>query len=42
MAGPTETVRIYMPPQMPCSPAAGRTQEWVLEIAPGEKQRLDP
>ena len=42
MAGPTETVRIYMPPRNAMQSGRGRTQDWVLEFAPGEKQRVDP
>jgi hypothetical protein len=42
MPGPTETVRIYMPPRNAMQSGRGRTHEWVLEFAPGEKQRLDP
>jgi hypothetical protein len=42
MAGPNETARIYMPPRNAMQSGRGRTQEWVLEFAPGEKQRLDP
>ncbi|WP_431269712.1 ETC complex I subunit [Dankookia sp. P2] len=42
MAGPTETVRIYMPPRNAMQSGRGRTLEWILGSAPGEKQRLDP
>ena len=42
MPGPTQTARIYMPPRNAMQSGRGRTQEWVLEFAPGEKQRLDP
>jgi len=42
MAGPTESARIYMPPRSAMQSGRGKTQDWVLEFAPGEKQRLDP
>ncbi|MDO9708591.1 ETC complex I subunit [Paracraurococcus lichenis] len=42
MPGPAQTARIYMPPRNAMQSGRGRTQEWVLEFEPGEKQRLDP
>jgi NADH dehydrogenase ubiquinone Fe-S protein 4 len=42
MPGPTKTARIYVPPRSAMQSGRGRTQDWVLEFAPGEKQRVDP
>jgi len=42
MAGPTQTARIYVPPRSAMQSGRGRSQGWVLEFAPGERQRLDP
>jgi ETC complex I subunit conserved region len=42
MPGPAQTARIFTPPRNAMQSGRGRTQEWVLEFEPGEKQRLDP
>ena len=42
MPGPTKTARIYVPPRNAMQSGRGRTQDWVLEFAPGEKQCVDP
>jgi len=42
MPGPTKTARIYVPPRSAMQSGRGRTQDWILEFAPGEKQRVDP
>ncbi len=42
MPGPAPTARIYMPPRNAMQSGRGRTQEWILEFEPGEKQRIDP
>ena len=39
---PAQTARIYLPPRSAMQSGKGRTHEWILEFAPGEKQRLDP
>ncbi len=42
MPGPAQTARIFMPPRNAMQSGRGRTQEWILEFEPGEKQRIDP
>ena len=42
MPGPAQLARIYMPPRNAMQSGRGRTQEWVLDFEPGEKQRVDP
>jgi ETC complex I subunit conserved region len=43
MSGPTRQIaRIYVPPRSSMQSGRGRAQGWVLEFAPGERQRVDP
>ncbi len=42
MPGSAQTARIFMPPRNAMQSGRGRTQEWILEFEPGEKQRIDP
>ncbi len=42
MSGTKQLARIYVPPKSAMQSGRGRTQGWVLEFEPGEKQRLDP
>jgi hypothetical protein len=42
MPGPSQTARIFVPPRSAMQSGKGRTQDWVLEFAPGERQNLDP
>ncbi|WP_149535294.1 ETC complex I subunit [Siccirubricoccus phaeus] len=41
MAGPSQKARIYVPPRSAMQSGRGNTHGWVLEFAPGEKQRPD-
>ncbi len=38
----TKHVRIHVPPRNAMQSGRARSQGWVLEFAPGERQRLDP
>lgn len=40
--GRKQLARIYVPPRSAMQSGKARTQGWVLEFEPGEKQRLDP
>ncbi|MFZ4406436.1 MAG: ETC complex I subunit [Paracraurococcus sp.] len=42
MPGPAQTARIFTPPRSAMQSGKGKTQDWVLEFEPGERQRLDP
>jgi hypothetical protein len=42
MSSNSPPARIYVPPRSAMQSGRGRTHGWVLEFAPGEKQRLDP
>ena len=42
MSGTKQLARIYVPPKSAMQSGRGRTQGWVLEFEPGEKQRIDP
>jgi hypothetical protein len=37
-----QVARIFVPPRSAMQSGRGGGQHWVLEFAPGEKQRLDP
>ena len=42
MFGQSPLARIYIPPRSSMQSGRGKTQGWVLDFEPGERQRLDP
>lgn len=42
MSDPKPLARIFVPPKSAMQSGRGRSEGWVLEFPPGERQRLDP